>query len=140
MKVPSSPTRWIPQSYQTSSPKRRVLFSFSFLVVFALAPFSGGGFSFPLCGPVLFSKKNGTMIYLRNNDSAQVALIPKNITGTGALFLSLRNTLTLAEYGVGNVADTGDSALYWRIVVSLPEGLDNGEYEPKKMGKGTCRL
>lgn len=69
------------------------------------------------------------MVYLRNNDSAQVTRIPKNITGTGSLSLTLRSTTTLAEYEIGSVADSGESALYWCISVSLPEGMDNGEYE-----------
>lgn len=69
------------------------------------------------------------MIYVQNKADAQYVFLPKELAGEGALSLSIHNTTTLKDYDLGNVADDGGSALYYRILLSLPEGLDNGEYE-----------
>jgi hypothetical protein len=77
------------------------------------------------------------MIYARNTTERQLLFIPKEITGEGELALSVRNTITLAEYDLGKVEDDGLSGLYYRIKTGLPEGMDDGEYEYSLTQSGT---
>lgn len=69
------------------------------------------------------------MVYLTNTTAAQDAYFPKTLSSSDVLALTLRNTTTLEEYALGLHTASPLTRLYYRLSVSLPAGMDDGEYE-----------
>lgn len=76
------------------------------------------------------------MIYLQNIVGSQVMCVPKDgavISSSTVpkddLIFRARNTIDLAVEVNQVVADLQTSDLYYRVAISLPSGLPNGEYE-----------
>lgn len=78
---------------------------------------------------MLFKAKRTEMIYLTNTTNAQPLFIPKNTDATGDLTLTVRSTVGLDTPVDVEVLDLNTSDLYYRVGVTLPEGIANGEYE-----------
>lgn len=73
------------------------------------------------------------MIYLKNINDAQIAMIPKNgEIVTGDLSLVVKDTVDLNETTL-SVTDLNTSGLYYNLAVVLPDDLADGEYEYKLM-------
>lgn len=71
------------------------------------------------------------MIYLENTTSAQRIYIPLNGSTDGFMnpALTLRSTVNLTEYAPVIDPDWELTALYVRLSVSLPSGMQDGSYE-----------
>lgn len=70
------------------------------------------------------------MLYLQNTKDAQVLFVPKNGTiPSGDLVFKAKSTIDLETEVNQVVIDLQTSGLYFRIAVSLPEGIPDGEYE-----------
>ena len=72
------------------------------------------------------------MIYLQNTTESQVLFIPKATTIPGddlVLVFKAKSTIDLSVEINQGVIDLQTSDLYFRIAVTLPDGLPNGEYE-----------
>lgn len=69
------------------------------------------------------------MVYLQNRTGGQPAYFPKNYGGEGAVAMTIRNTITQKEHNLGSMTDEGGSDMYYLLPVSLPEGIDDGEWE-----------
>lgn len=80
-------------------------------------------------GRFLFSKKGMDMVYLTNTTAAQDVYFPKTLASSDVLSLTLRNTITLEEYALGLHTASPLKRLYYVLSVSLPAGMDEGEYE-----------
>lgn len=79
------------------------------------------------------------MIYLKNINEAQIAMIPKNgEIVTGELSLFIKDTVDLNETEL-SVTDLNTSGLYYNLAVALPDGLSDGEYEYRLM-KGEIKV
>lgn len=75
-------------------------------------------------------RKEDTMIYLDKTTAAQPLYIPRSVRGVeGALSLTLRSTVGLSVVLDVDPIDLDTSSLYYRLAVSLPEGIAVGEYE-----------
>lgn len=69
------------------------------------------------------------MIYLKSDNSAQVAFIPKDgEASAGVMRLKAVSTINLTGFET-EVIDVKTSDLFYRIAVQLPEGVQDGEYE-----------
>ena len=69
------------------------------------------------------------MIYLQNITDSQVVFVPKNgAVPSGDLVFKAKSTIDLAVEVSQGVIDLQTSDLYFRIAVTLPDGLPNGEY------------
>lgn len=94
------------------------------------------------------------MIYLNNNRQAQSVYIPKRTGGYGGdslhyiMRLVLRSTVDNTTFSV-NAMGTRPSGAYWLITLTLPEGMQSGEYDyvlypvsltpdPDPVAKGVC--
>lgn len=70
------------------------------------------------------------MIYLQNTTDSQVLFVPKNgAVPSGDLVFKAKSTIDLAVEVNQGVIDLQTSNLYFRIAVTLPDGLPDGEYE-----------
>lgn len=71
------------------------------------------------------------MLYLENTTSAQRIYIPLNGSTDGSMnpALTLRSTVNLTEYAPVIDPDWEMTALYVRLSVSLPSGMQDGSYE-----------
>ena len=70
------------------------------------------------------------MIYLQNITDSQVLFVPKNgAVPSGDLVFKAKSTIDLAVEVSQGVIDLQTSDLYFRIAVTLPDGLPDGEYE-----------
>lgn len=91
--------------------------------------------SFTQTGTNIFTEKR-VMIYLKNDINPQTVRIPKNgFTGSGELVLTIRNTVSLTEYGIDISAWTSGQ-LYVTATVVLPEEIPSGSYEYTLSCKG----
>ena len=78
------------------------------------------------------------MIYLQNITDSQVVFVPKNgAVPSGDLVFKAKSTIDLAVEVSQGVIDLQTSDLYFRIAVTLPDGLPNGEYEYSIMNGDT---
>lgn len=69
------------------------------------------------------------MIYLVNQPGPQAVMIPKPVTGTGPLTMTFRSTVNQTEPVDAGVIDISVSQLYYFLAVTVPEGMQPGEYE-----------
>ena len=72
------------------------------------------------------------MIYLQNITESQVLFVPKDGAFPGGdlvLVFKAKSTIDLSVEINQGVIDLQTSNLYFRIAVTLPEGLPDGEYE-----------
>ena len=70
------------------------------------------------------------MVYLINHPVAQAVLLPKPFTApAGDMKLTLRNTVNQTEPVDAAVIDLAVSRLYYYVAITLPEGMQQGEYE-----------
>jgi len=70
------------------------------------------------------------MIYLANTTDAQVAYIPRDTDFTGTLSLTLKSTVDLdTPYVSATVLDLNVFRTVYAVAVSLPEGIQAGEYK-----------
>ena len=70
------------------------------------------------------------MIYLNNTTDAQVAYIPRDTDFTGTLSLKLKSTVDLdTPYQSATVLDLNVFRTVYAVAVSLPEGIQGGEYQ-----------
>lgn len=77
------------------------------------------------------------MIYLANTTDAQVAYIPRDTDHTGTLSFSLKSTVDLATpYVTATVLDLNVFRTVYAVAVSLPEGIQPGEYKYKLTAGG----
>lgn len=96
------------------------------------------------------------MIYLNNNRQAQSVYIPKRTGGYGGdslhyiMRLVLRSTVDNTTFSV-NATGTRPSGAYWLLTLTLPSGVQSGEYDyvlypvsltpnPDPIGKGVCMI
>ena len=69
------------------------------------------------------------MLYLDNTTDPQTVLIPREVDARAAVLdLELRSTVTQRVYPL-NVTSARDGHHYWAVRFSLPEGMEDGEYE-----------
>ena len=77
------------------------------------------------------------MIYLANTTDAQVAYIPRDTDFTGTLSLSLKSTVDLdTPYVTATVLDLNVFRTMYAVAVSLPDGIQTGEYQYKLTAGG----
>lgn len=69
------------------------------------------------------------MIYLVNEPGPQAVMIPKPVTESGALTMTFRSTVNQTEPVDAGVIDLAVSDLYYFLAVTVPEGMQPGEYE-----------
>ena len=69
------------------------------------------------------------MVYLLNQPGAQSVLIPKPSSVSGDLTMSLRSTVNNTEPIDVTVLDLALSRLYYYVAITIPEGMQPGEYE-----------
>lgn len=70
------------------------------------------------------------MIYLQNISESQVMFIPKNGSSAVAdLVFRATSTIDLNMKVECDVVDLASSDLYYHVIISLPAGLPDGEYE-----------
>ena len=70
------------------------------------------------------------MIYLQNTTESQVMFVPRsNATPSGNLVFKARSTIDLEVEINEAVSDMQTSDLYFKLAISLPAGIPNGEYE-----------
>ena len=70
------------------------------------------------------------MIYLANTTDAQVAYIPRDTDFTGTLSFSIKSTVDLTKpYTPATVLDLNVFRTVYAVAVSLPEGIQAGEYQ-----------
>lgn len=69
------------------------------------------------------------MIYLQNITTAQTVTIPRTTETQGAMSMILRSTVDNSIVTQTGVVNTANSRLYWEFAVTLPAGLDRGEYQ-----------
>lgn len=69
------------------------------------------------------------MVYLLNQSGPQAILLPKPATVSGPLTMVLRSTVNLSEPVSASVIDLAVSMLYYYVAVTIPEGMQPGEYE-----------
>lgn len=70
------------------------------------------------------------MIYLSNTTDAQVAYIPRDTEFSGTLGLSIKSTVDLdTPYISATVVDLNVFRTVYAVAVSLPEGIQAGEYQ-----------
>lgn len=96
------------------------------------------------------------MIYLNNNREAQSVYIPKRTGGYGGdslhyiMRLVIRSTVDNTTFSV-NAMGTRPSGAYWLLTLTLPSGVQSGEYDyvlypvsltpnPDPIGKGVCMI
>ncbi len=79
------------------------------------------------------------MLYLKNRTDAQMLMIPKYMTASGEnLSLLLKSTIDKVSLSL-DVTDEGSSALYYMVSVTLPNGVQTGEYEYTLMEDGVTK-
>ena len=69
------------------------------------------------------------MVYLLNQSGAQAVLIPKPATVSGDLAMTLRSTVDNSTPVDATVIDLAVSRLYYYVAITLPDGIQPGEYE-----------
>lgn len=70
------------------------------------------------------------MVYLINRPGPQAVMIPKPFTAPlGTMKLTLRNTVNQTEPVDATVIDIAVSRLYYFVAITVPEGMQQGEYE-----------
>lgn len=69
------------------------------------------------------------MIYLKNISDVQTLLLPRNgENASDSMTLSIWNTIDRERLSF-EVQDLGEPGIYCKVQVSLPEGIQEGEYE-----------
>lgn len=78
------------------------------------------------------------MIYLQNTTESQVLFIPRAITpgNNPPLVFKAVNTIDLSLEINQEVIDLQTSGQYYNIAVTLPSGVQSGEYEYNLIGDG----
>lgn len=72
------------------------------------------------------------MLYLKNTTDSQVLFVPRNgfgLEAEGELKLTIKSTICLDVKVDVEVVDLATSETYFNLALTLPEGMDNGEYE-----------
>lgn len=69
------------------------------------------------------------MVYLDSIASQQTLFIPKCREAVGVMVFSLRNTIDQSVLVIKDVVDLGASDLYFRIGITFPADITDGEYE-----------
>lgn len=70
------------------------------------------------------------MVYLINRPGPQAVMIPKPFAApSGTMKLTLRNTVNQTEPVDATVIDIAVSRLYYFVAITVPEGMQQGEYE-----------
>lgn len=75
------------------------------------------------------TEKKQNMVYLLNQPGPQAVLIPKPCNLAGSLTMVLRSTVNLSKTFDAPVLDLAVSVLYYYVAVTVPDGMQPGEYE-----------
>lgn len=85
-------------------------------------------------------RKEKEMLYLKNITDPQELMIPRDYTQTSARSFSLLMTSTIDKISRSfNVLDDGSSDHYFKVSVSLPAGMADGEYCYSLLESGMIR-
>ena len=80
-------------------------------------------------GFAYITEKKQQMVYLLNQPGPQAVLIPKPCNIAGSLTMTLRSTVNLSRTFDAPVLDIAVSSLYYYVAVTIPDGMQPGEYE-----------